>query len=332
VDERALAPTTPRTDDPGQGPDAYQHLLRVLDAGGARYRVIEHAPEGRTEVVSALRGNPVAAAAKCMVLMVKQGKKVTRYVLAVVPGDRRVDFDAIKRLYDASYVSFASSEVAERLAGSVAGTILPFSFDQTLELIVDPAVLASPELFFNAARLDRSLALATGDYTALVKPRLEAIAERSESGRITDDWSHMEMDTGEDAETGPALVGELDPANPWGTFLDVKYAPLDRFDINELVEANHRPWYNQTLTRINDCVVRLGVVHGVFPWHQHDDEDEFFYVVEGRLFMDLEGDRTMELVAGQGVSVPTGAMHRPRAYHRTVILMVEGAGVVPLGD
>ena len=181
MDERALAPTTPRADDPGQGPDAYQRLLRVLDAGGARYRVIEHAPEGRTEVVSALRGNPLAAAAKCMVLMVKQGKKVTRYVLAVVPGDRRVDFDAIKRLYDASYVSFASSDVAERLAGSVAGTILPFSFDQTLELIVDPAVLASPELFFNAARLDRSLALATGDYAALVQPRLEAIAEPSES-------------------------------------------------------------------------------------------------------------------------------------------------------
>lgn len=88
-------------------------------------------------------------------------------------------------------MSFASSNVAERLAGSVAGTILPFSFDQTLELIVDPAVLASPELFFNAARLDRSLALATGDYAALVRPRLEAIAERFESGRITDERSHM---------------------------------------------------------------------------------------------------------------------------------------------
>jgi Ala-tRNA(Pro) deacylase len=332
VDERAQTPTTPKADDPGQGPDAYQRLLRVLDAGGARYRVIEHAPEGRTEVVSALRGNPVAAAAKCMVLMVKQGKKVTRYVLAVVPGDRRVDFDAIKRLYDASYVSFASSGEAERLAGSVAGTILPFSFDQTLELIADPAVLANPELFFNAARLDRSLALATGDYAALAKPRLEAIAERSESGRITDEWSHMEMDTGHDAEPGPALIGELDPTNPWGTFLDVKYGPLDRFDINELVEANQRPWYNQTLTRINDCVVRLGVVRGEFPWHRHEDEDEFFYVVEGTLEMDVEGDRVIELGERQGLTVPRGVMHRPRAEKRTVILMVEGAGVVPLGD
>ena len=140
------------------------------------------------------------------------------------------------------------------------------------------------------------------------------------------------MDTGYDAEAGPARVGEIDPANPWGTFLDVKYPPLERFDINDLVEANPRPWYNETLTRINDCVVRLGVVHGVFPWHQHEHEDEFFYVVEGRLLMDLEGHRTVELAAGQGFSVPTGVMHRPRADHRTIILMVEGAGVVPTGD
>lgn len=179
MDERDLGPTTPRADDPGQEADAYQRLLRFLDEGGARYRVIDHAPEGRTDVVSALRGNPIAAAAKCMVLMVKQGKKVTRYVLAVVPGDKRVDVDAIRRLYAASYVSFASPDVAERLAGSVPGTILPFPFNQSLELIADPAVLASPELFFNAARLDRSLALATGDYAALAKPRLEAIADDS---------------------------------------------------------------------------------------------------------------------------------------------------------
>jgi mannose-6-phosphate isomerase-like protein (cupin superfamily) len=138
----------------------------------------------------------------------------------------------------------------------------------------------------------------------------------------------IESDYG--SEPAPAPTGRVDPDNPWGTFLDVRFAPLERFDIIELAAANERPWYNQTLTRINDCVVRLGVVHGVFPWHTH--EDEFFYLVEGRLRMDLDAGRTVELAAGQGFSVPRGARHRPRADERTVILMVEGAGVVPLGD
>jgi Ala-tRNA(Pro) deacylase len=161
-------------------PDQYDRLMSLLDASGARYREIEHAPEGRTEIVSSMRGNAIAAAAKCIVLMVKQGKRVTRFVLAVVPGDRRVDFGAIRRLYDATYVSFASPEVAERLAGSVAGTILPFAFDDGMELLVDPEVLDHPELFFNAARLDRSFALVTEDYVTLACPRLEEIANRPE--------------------------------------------------------------------------------------------------------------------------------------------------------
>ena len=140
------------------------------------------------------------------------------------------------------------------------------------------------------------------------------------------------IDSDYDSEPGPAPSGPIDPENPWGTFLDVRFAPLERFDINDLVAANERPWYNQTLTRINDSVVRLGVVHGVFPWHTHEDEDEFFYVVEGRLLMDLEEGRTVEMTKGQGISVPRATRHRPRAPERTVILMVEGADVVPLGD
>lgn len=110
-----------------------------------------------------------------------------------------------------------------------------------------------------------------------------------------------------DSEPAPAATGQIDPDNPWGTFLDVRFAPLEPFDVNELVAANERPWYNQTLTRINDSVVRLGVVHGVFPWHTHPDEDEFFYVAEGVLLMDLEGGRTVQLGKGQGISVPRGA-------------------------
>ena len=139
--------------------------------------MIEHAPEGRTEIVSPLRGNTLAEAAKCIILMVKIGKKVTKYVLAVVPGDARVSLDAVKSLLGGTYISFASTDIAERLAGSVAGTVLPFAFDPALELIVDPALLEHETIYFNAARLDRSLALKTSDYVAIAKPRLEAISQ-----------------------------------------------------------------------------------------------------------------------------------------------------------
>jgi Ala-tRNA(Pro) deacylase len=157
--------------------ETYDRLIALLDERAATYRVIEHEPEGVTDVVSALRGNALGQAAKCIVLMVKVGKKVTRYVLAVVPGDARVDLGAVKALYGATYVSFASHDVAERLSQSPAGTILPFAFDDRLELLVDPALLEHDEIFFNAARLDRSLALASRDYVAIAKPRTERIAQ-----------------------------------------------------------------------------------------------------------------------------------------------------------
>ena len=113
-----------------------------------------------------------------MVVMAKIGKKVTRYLLAVVPGDARVDLGTIKALVRGTYTSFASPEIAEELAQSVVGTVLPFSFDERLELIVDPEVLSPPEMFFNAARLDRSVALSTKDYQRIAQPRLEPIAAR----------------------------------------------------------------------------------------------------------------------------------------------------------
>src|SRR5437588_9012471 len=156
--------------------DTYTRLIALLNQQGIAYRLIDHAPEGRTELVSAMRGNTLSQAAKCIILMVKLGKKVTRYVLAVVPGDAKVDLQAVKALMKGTYVAFASSDIAERLAGSVAGTILPFSFHPELELIVDPSLLENDELYFNAARLDRSLALKTSDYVVLAKPRLGRIA------------------------------------------------------------------------------------------------------------------------------------------------------------
>lgn len=156
----------------------YDRLVAMLDDAGAGYRLIDHAPEGQTDKVSALRGHPVAMAAKCLVVMVKVGKRTSRYYLAVVAGDARVDLGALKALAGGTYAGFASAEKAEALAGSVSGTILPFSFHPDLELVVDPGLLAHKEIFFNAARLDRSVALDTQDYQRLADPKIHPIAAR----------------------------------------------------------------------------------------------------------------------------------------------------------
>jgi mannose-6-phosphate isomerase-like protein (cupin superfamily) len=121
------------------------------------------------------------------------------------------------------------------------------------------------------------------------------------------------------------------PAYPYATHLNILHPPLEVVDVQALVDACTHPWYNQTLCRVNDSVVRLGVLQGEYHWHKHDDEDEFFYVVAGRFLIDLEG-RTVELLPRQGFVVPKGVVHRTRAPERTVVLMVEGAGIIPTGD
>lgn len=118
---------------------------------------------------------------------------------------------------------------------------------------------------------------------------------------------------------------------PYSMNMNVLFKPLERIDLQTLVDATSEPWYNQSLSRVNDCVVRLGVVQGQFHWHKHDDEDEFFYVVDGKFIIELE-DRTVELLPRQGFTIPRGVRHCPRAPERTVILMIEGAGVKPTGD
>ena len=120
------------------------------------------------------------------------------------------------------------------------------------------------------------------------------------------------------------------PSFPYQTHLDIRFGPLEHIDVQALVDACTDQWYNQTLCRVNDSVVRLGVVQGEYHWHKHDTEDEFFYVIEGRFLIDLE-DRTVELLPRQGVVVPKGVRHRPRAPERTVILMVEPGSIVPTG-
>ncbi len=121
---------------------------------------------------------------------------------------------------------------------------------------------------------------------------------------------------------------------PYVTHLNVLRGPLEVVDVKALVEACTDRWWNQTLCAVNESVVRLGIVQGEYHWHKHDDLDEFFYVVDGRFHIDLdhEGGRTVTLEPKQGVVVPKGVMHRPRAPEKTVILMVEGAGIVPTGD
>ena len=115
------------------------------------------------------------------------------------------------------------------------------------------------------------------------------------------------------------------------TYLNVLHDPLEVVDVQKLVDACADKWYNQTLCRVNDSVVRLGVIQGEYHWHEHKDLDEFFYVVEGRFLIDLEG-RTIDLAPRQGFVVPKGVPHRTRAPGRTVILMVEGADIIPTGD
>jgi mannose-6-phosphate isomerase-like protein (cupin superfamily) len=118
---------------------------------------------------------------------------------------------------------------------------------------------------------------------------------------------------------------------PYETRLNVLYKPLELVDEKALADACTYKWYNQTLSQVNGSVVRLGVVQGEYHWHKHDDDDEFFYVVEGKLLIDLEG-RTMELAPRQGTVVPKGVLHRTRAPQRTVILMVENVGIIPTGN
>ena len=122
-----------------------------------------------------------------------------------------------------------------------------------------------------------------------------------------------------------------DPGDyPYATFLDIKFPSLTVVDVPALVRAVTHPWYNQTLCKVNDAVVRLGVMQGEYHWHKHDNDDEFFFVLEGHFIIDLE-ERSIDLQRHEGYVVPKGVVHRTRAPGRAVILMVENAGIIPTG-
>jgi mannose-6-phosphate isomerase-like protein (cupin superfamily) len=118
---------------------------------------------------------------------------------------------------------------------------------------------------------------------------------------------------------------------PYATHLNIHYSPLELVDVPSLVATVTDKWYNQTLCKVNDSVVRLGVMQGEYHWHKHDNDDEFFFVLEGKFYIDLEG-KTVELNPQQGFVVPKGIMHCTRAPEKAVILMVETAVIVPTGD
>jgi mannose-6-phosphate isomerase-like protein (cupin superfamily) len=120
-------------------------------------------------------------------------------------------------------------------------------------------------------------------------------------------------------------------AFPYTVHLDIKFDALDVIDVPSLVEACTDRWYNQTLCKVNDCVVRLGVMQGEYHWHKHDNDDEFFFVLSGTFIIDLEG-RSVALSPQQGFVVPKGVIHRTRAPEKAVVLMVETATIVPTGD
>jgi mannose-6-phosphate isomerase-like protein (cupin superfamily) len=192
-------------------------------------------------------------------------------------------------------------------------------------------------------------------FDGAVRPRLEATEgfvdatlERIESdgGRIeivvVTRWASMDAIrafAGNDVDVAvvePEARAVLDDFDTHVRHIELRdgdaFAHLEVIDVGAEAEA-HEPWFNETLTTVNDAVVRLGVIEGDFHWHKHDDEDEFFLVLDGELLIDLrEGDRTVTLGPRQAFTVPRGAIHRTRAPEGATILMVEAAGVAPTGD
>jgi Ala-tRNA(Pro) deacylase len=158
--------------------DIHEQLCLLLDREGAVYRVVEHPPEGRTELIAKIRGNRLEQAIKSIVIQVRLRKKENIYCLANVPGDCRLDLDGIKTNFQAESAAFASREKAQELTGCVMGAVPPFSFNEQLQVLADPLIQENEEVVFNAGRLDRSIFMKLADYVRIAKPQLVKIALR----------------------------------------------------------------------------------------------------------------------------------------------------------
>ena len=156
--------------------DVFDRLVALLTEAKAKFRVIEHEAEGRSEKISIIRGNRPEQAAKAMVLDVRGGGGGKRPVLAILPGNSKLDFSAVATLFEARKCGFASPETAAELTGCVMGAVPPFALAPTLAIVVDEDLLKNETLFFNAGRLDRSMELDTQDWLAVAKPRIARIA------------------------------------------------------------------------------------------------------------------------------------------------------------
>ena len=157
-------------------PEVFDRLVALLTETKAKFRVIEHAAEGKSEAISIIRGNRPDQAAKAMVLDVRGGGGGRRHVLAILPGSRKLDFAAVATLFEARKCGFASPETAQELTGCVMGAVPPFALNPELAIVVEQDLLANESLFFNAGRLDRSMELDTRDWLAVAKPRVARIA------------------------------------------------------------------------------------------------------------------------------------------------------------
>ena len=157
----------------------HERLRELLDREGVAYRVMQHEAEGRTEMIAKIRGNRIEQAIKSIVVMIRFGKKETRYCLANVPGDCRIDLNAVREHFGGTKSAFAPREKAEELTGCVIGTIPPFSFNEQLQVLADPLVLENEDVVFNAGRLDRSIFMKLADYVRIAKPQIVKIALRS---------------------------------------------------------------------------------------------------------------------------------------------------------
>ena len=145
---------------------------------GLEGRVIEHEPEGRTEIIAQIRGNKIEHSIKSIVVQVRRKGRDNLYCLANVPGDCRIDFAGIKRLFSAESVAFAARDKAQELTGCVIGAIPPFSFNDQLRVLADPLIQQNEDVVFNAGRLDRSIFMKLDDYIRIAKPQMEGIALR----------------------------------------------------------------------------------------------------------------------------------------------------------
>jgi Ala-tRNA(Pro) deacylase len=159
--------------------EIHQRLCDLLNREKAAYRLVEHEPEGRTEFIAKIRGNRPDQAIKSIVVQVRISKKENKYCLANVPGDCRVDLDAIRAHFDAAGIGIATREKAEALTGCVIGAIPPFSFNGDMIVLADPRIQDNTEVVFNAGRLDRSIFMQSDDYMRIAQPQIVRIGIRS---------------------------------------------------------------------------------------------------------------------------------------------------------